>query len=198
MKRKCIWLIIVLLILIACTMYQRECYSGLQIFNKGGIEYNLRNDDEEEIKSKQEIIDLLNKKTSKLIESLRKSPYKSQENVKKLLTNWTGNIEELEPHLKKGILAYNVNKGERINICLTDPITEKVIKEKINTMFFIILHELAHVMTRDYAHNKKFWDNYRFLIKYAEKEGLYEYVNYKKEPDYICGTVIDNTPYMKK
>jgi hypothetical protein len=179
-------------------MYQRECYSGLQRHTRGGKEYTLRNDNEKDVESKQKIIDVLDKRTKLLIESLKNSEYAKDKRIIKLIENWSGNIEELEPDLKKGILAYNVNKGERINICLTDPITDKVIKEKHNTMFFIILHELAHVMTNDYKHNKEFWDNYKFLLKYAEGEGIYEYVNYSQSPEHICGTTIDTTPYVKK
>jgi hypothetical protein len=179
------------------TVYQRECYTGLQISLENGRKYTLRNSNNDEKRKKQTVIDKLNIMTASLVNALKQSEHRHMITVKRLIDNWRGSIDELEPYAKEGILAYNVNKGEKINICLTDPITDKTIDDNINTLFFIIMHELAHVMTKEYDHNAEFWENFRFLIKFSDEKGVYKYVNYKDDPEHICGTIIASTPYIK-
>jgi len=89
--------------------------------------------------------------------------------------------------------SYSVNKGEKIVFC----IRSKDIKEKlvdINTMMFVAIHELAHVMTISIGHTDEFWDNMRFLLKYAIKKRIYKKQNFRKKPVPYCGTTITDSP----
>ena len=167
------------------------CYCGLQYF-KDAVVINDSIVDEKIVQ-----LNKLKQMEKQLLEKLRKSKYNSQKNVKRLFTNWSGVIHEKEVGIDKNVLAYNTNKGEKINICLKNPVTKTEITD-INTMYFVLLHELAHVMTNDYKHNKEFWDNYRFLIKFSIDNGLYEYVNYNTDPVYFCGNSINYNPYSNK
>ena len=36
--------------------------------------------------------------------------------------------------------------------------------EDENTLLFVSLHEVAHIMTKSIGHTKEFWDNFTFYI----------------------------------
>jgi predicted metal-dependent hydrolase len=64
----------------------------------------------------------------------------------------------------------------------------------INTLTFVALHELAHLMTSSIGHKKEFWDNFTFMLEYATEAGLYRAVDYAKHPSEYCGLTIDSNP----
>ena len=65
----------------------------------------------------------------------------------------------------------------------------------MNTITFVALHELAHVMTVSIGHTQEFWDNFKFLLKFAIAEGFYNYHPYHQQPMKYCGTMITDTPH---
>jgi predicted metal-dependent hydrolase len=137
----------------------------------------------------------LNNKKLKLCTFLKaQDKYKNHNGVQNLLNNSDVVIEEVAKKYEKEA-AYSINKGEKIGICLRDKTTGKL--QNINDMFFVLIHELAHIMTDEYKHNKKFWDNMSLLLENAIKAGLYKYTNYKHNPTNFCGHLISHTPYSK-
>ena len=64
-----------------------------------------------------------------------------------------------------------------------------------NTLTFVAIHELAHVMSKSIGHKTEFWENFKFLLKDAVKMGLYKAVDYKKKPKEYCGMTITDNPY---
>ena len=89
-------------------------------------------------------------------------------------------------------VAYSVNKGERIGLCVMKG--NKMQDE--NTMMFVLLHELAHVMSPNYDHDDIFWENFKLLIEKAIECGVYKYVNYYENSKMFCGRKISDTPYV--
>jgi hypothetical protein len=90
--------------------------------------------------------------------------------------------------------AYSENKGEKIAFCLN--------KEKngtklidINTLTFVAIHELAHIMTISEGHKQEFWQNFKFLLEQAKAANIYEPIDYKKNPEPYCGMDITDNPY---
>lgn len=90
--------------------------------------------------------------------------------------------------------AYSENKGEKLAFCLN--------KEKngtklidINTLTFVAIHELAHVMTLSEGHKQEFWQNFKFLLEQAKAVNIYQPVDYKKNPEPYCGMDISDNPY---
>ena len=93
--------------------------------------------------------------------------------------------------------AYSENKGEKLAFCLdknSKQSTNNVID--INTLTYVALHELAHVCTVSVGHTPEFWDNFKFLIVEAKKLGIYNPVDYKKNPGKYCGMPITDNPYF--
>ena len=64
----------------------------------------------------------------------------------------------------------------------------------INTIMFVALHELAHIMTISIGHKKEFWENFRFILAHAIKWKLYNPIDYKKKPKKYCGIEITDSP----
>ena len=90
--------------------------------------------------------------------------------------------------------AYSENKGEKLAFCLN--------KEKegtklidINTLTFVALHELSHIMTVSIGHKQEFWENFKFLLQNAKTAGIYNPIDYKKSPVEYCSMTINDNPY---
>ena len=79
---------------------------------------------------------------------------------------------------KYGEIGDNVNKGQEIGLCIDG---------KPNEVFHVLIHELAHTVTRSYVHNQKFWENYHKLRDHCVKLGIYQKL--KKNTDF-CGKYI--------
>jgi predicted metal-dependent hydrolase len=88
--------------------------------------------------------------------------------------------------------SYSVNKGESIAMCLREPNNSFI---DMNTVHFVIIHELAHVMTSEVGHTKLFWENMGYLLRKASEIGIYKYYDYGAKPIRYCGVTIDSTPF---
>ena len=141
------------------------------------------------------VADLLARTTEKLKQLVAyvKEEYPNRENVKRLAEKFNPRkISETLPTSK--YTAYSENKGEKLAFCTTTTKEgSKLIDE--NTLSFVAIHELGHVMTESVGHTKEFWQNFKFLLKNAVKIGIYEPVDYKKKPKNYCGMKITDNPY---
>ena len=68
--------------------------------------------------------------------------------------------------LNKGQVGYNVNKGYEIFICIDG--------SDVNSIFHVILHEIAHTSVKEYKHSGHFWDNLHKLKAVAGRLGIYK------------------------
>jgi hypothetical protein len=89
-----------------------------------------------------------------------------------------------------GYTSYSVNKGQKLVICVRQKDQSFA---DINDIMYVVIHELAHLATEEIGHTKTFWTNFKFLIHEASDEGVYRYVNYRKEPKQYCGIVLTST-----
>ena len=93
--------------------------------------------------------------------------------------------------------SYSENKGEKIVLCLRDKTNTSYPLIEINTCMFVVLHELAHLMTAEldaHSHTREFWHNFRRLLEDSIKLGIYQSVNYAKTPVQYCGMMITDSP----
>jgi len=70
----------------------------------------------------------------------------------------------------KGAIAYNVNKGYEIYLCLDGDAADET---RINTAVHVLIHELCHSTVREYEHSDSFWKNFKDFRKYCAQRGLY-------------------------
>lgn len=130
---------------------------------------------------------IINQKVLRLIASLDES----KEGVDDLQKNYNPrSLSETIDGAK--YTSYSVNKGEKISICIRSK--DNVMVDD-NTVLFVVIHELAHVMTDEIGHTPLFWSNMKYLLEEAERIGIYKPINYEKEPVQYCGMEINTTPY---
>jgi len=130
----------------------------------------------------------LNQMIDKIIDVCQET---DKANVKLLKDNYNPEtLSETVPGSK--YTSYSVNKGEKISICLRHKDNSYM---KINTVIFVTIHELAHIMTLSVGHTKEFWDNMKYILEQAEKIGLYVPVDYSIHNESYCGMTINSTPY---
>jgi hypothetical protein len=72
--------------------------------------------------------------------------------------------------LAEGDSAYTENKNH-ITLCLRDPKTGSAYDE--NTIMYVALHELAHVVTHSQGHGDEFKANFNEILKRAADQGIY-------------------------
>ena len=122
-----------------------------------------------------------------------KEKYPDRDNVKRLIKGYNPKkISETLPTSE--YTAYSENKGEKIAFCLnTEKKNGQLIDE--NTLMFVATHELAHVATKSIGHTEEFWNNFKFLLKEADKINVYKPEDYKKTSRRYCGTDIVDNPY---
>lgn len=92
------------------------------------------------------------------------------------------------------LTAYSENKGEKLAFCLNKSRYQDNLID-LNTLTFVALHELSHIMTESVGHKQEFWQNFKFLLENAKAAGIYNPVDYKKNPKEYCGLTINDNPY---
>jgi len=88
--------------------------------------------------------------------------------------------------------SFTIDKGKELHLCLRDKDTFQ--HHDINTLMFVAIHELAHVMSISYGHNNEFSENFVYLLKKASEIGVYTPIDYKTNNKNFCGIVIDANP----
>ena len=134
-------------------------------------------------------------------------------NVKKLMHDYSTNEAYLEDPPAKLLIerfkvdnmmensvhssytSYSENKGEKLIICLRDKENAPYPLEDSNTIMFVVLHELSHLMTQSTGHTAEFWANFKRVLHDAVRLGIYEQVNYSRNPVSYCGMEITDSPY---
>jgi len=90
--------------------------------------------------------------------------------------------------------SYSENKGEKIVVCMRDKTTHPYPLIEENTVMFVLIHEMAHLMTASIGHTPEFWTNMRKLLQECIQLGVYRPENYSKNPVKYCGMTITDTP----
>lgn len=186
-----------------------EYATGILVFvilTMTGINYYVKNKDVVIVKSKidgreyrvngkndhQSSADLLAEMNVDILKLINHLKSNDSKDVQRLCKNY--NPDTLGENLDyKSYKAYTVNKGDEIVLCLHDK-EGNLIKDK-NTLKFALIHELSHVMTYEDGHPPIFWKNMGYLLKEANSIGVYNAIDYSKNPVDYCGVLVDKTPY---
>ena len=167
-------------------LFQLKCI----VSNEDGNTYCVRETPKLEL-----VADLLAQVTNnlkKLVVYMGKK-YPTRENVQRLVKKFNPKkISETLP--TSTYTAFSENKGEKLAFCTTTT-KEGTKLIDLNTLTFVAIHELGHVMSETIGHKKEFWENFKFLLKNAVNMGIYEPDNYKKQPKKYCGMMISDNPY---
>jgi len=150
-----------------------------------------------DMSDKQEAADLLarvRQRMQKLYNYLI-ATYPEKLQVKQLRQNFKpdpSRISESTPDAEH--TSYSVNKGESVHLCLRQRQgnNESLVKE--NVMTFVALHEMAHMITTTIGHGPDFWNNFGWLLKISEEQGIYTYEDFSAHPVSYCGVKITDSP----
>ena len=154
-----------------------------------GKEYLVRN-----LPDKQDAANLLatiRYKLEKICKEMKKK-YPQDNSVSRMNEKFNAdNITEAGKNNK--YTSYSINKGEKIVFCIRQKDdTEDLVDE--NTITFVAIHELAHIMTKSVGHTEEFWTNFKRLLKEAVALNIYTPENYTKDPKEYCGIQVTDSP----
>lgn len=118
-----------------------------------------------------------------------KQAYPGDERVERIKNNFKpDNISEGID--TPGTTSYSINKGEQIILCLRT--NNKLVD--INTMMFVVLHELSHIATVSIGHTDEFWSNFRWILEESINIGMYTKQDFDKNSVEYCGMSITSSP----
>jgi len=127
----------------------------------------------------------------KLINHLKNNIKQFPDNMSHIedLVKRTQTINIMETPKDEKFTSYTVNKGEKIVFCLRSKILNDI--HDINTLMYVVIHEMGHVACPEYGHTKLFKEIFKFLLTESSKINIYTIVNYKQNPQYYCGMTIN-------
>jgi predicted metal-dependent hydrolase len=169
-----------------------EHLSNEVIYVKSDIdnnEYLVRN-----LKDKEIAANTLAKLRLKLekICSIMKNKYPNDESVIRMNEKFNpDNITESGKNNQ--YTSYSVNKGEKLVFCIRQKDENETIVDE-NTLTFVAIHELAHIMTKSVGHTPEFWTNFKRLLNDAINNNLYTKENYSSNPKEYCGIKVTDSP----
>ena len=187
------FIIMLFIFLIALKMYYDSDEFNLRciVSTIDGKKYCVR--ERNNIQNASNLLARTTEKLEYLVENVGQR-YPDRENVQKLVKNFNPTtIKETLPTSE--FTAYSENKGEKIAFCLNKKKTDNNNLIDSNTLMFVAIHEIAHIMTTSVGHTEEFWNNFKFLLENAVEIKIYTPVDYKKEPEGYCGMDITDNPY---
>ena len=186
---------LILLYIIYCYNYKDT--DRIKVSGYSGKEYDIRKRPEVFSNSSQnDIINRLDEiilRINKLCDALVKDNYPDKERAERTKQRWD-NIVIKETYKDEKSVAFVINKGDEMSICLTNKETGDL--EDINTTMFVVLHEVAHLMSVHWGHDDEFWTNFKLILRKAQEIDIYNYTNYNNTPEKYCGISIYSNPCM--
>lgn len=173
----------VIILFLIFVYYLKKYKNGIYIkSNFDDIFYKLKS----KKNSKESLLYLSNLRSSIniLVNNLDKSNivYQLNKNRFDILKIKLKNLK-ISENLDSRTTSYTVNKGDEIVLC----IRKNNIFYDFNEVFYILLHEISHIVCPEIGHTKLFYDINKFLIKQAIKQGIYKFKNYSLNPIDYCG-----------
>jgi predicted metal-dependent hydrolase len=127
----------------------------------------------------------------KLVNYLQANQNKFPENLSyiKDLVSRTQKINIMETPQDEKYTSYTINKGEKIVFCLRSKILDNI--HDMNTLMYVVIHEMAHVGCPEYGHTPLFKKIFKFLLQQSIIIGIYKSVDYRINPQNYCGMTIN-------
>ncbi len=183
-----ILLIIILFSLSFWCLYKRG-YDNFSTISSDldGKTYHVRDEySEEEKKRTADYLARISDRVDKLVMYMVDHNLPNKEIATRLETRWKKcTLKETGSNERSA--AYTVNKGDEMRICVRNS-NNKL--ENINTSMFVIIHELAHLMSISYGHGSEFKDNFNYIIHLASSIGTYQPQDFTGAPVNYCGNIV--------
>jgi predicted metal-dependent hydrolase len=180
--------IIILSIIFIFLLYQYHYHSKIEkiVSNIDNRDYEVQV--KEDAQEAANLIAKIREKLILLVNHLIKT-YPNDERIERFKKNFNPD------KIKEGIddpnyTSYSINKGEQIVLCLR---TNNKLMD-LNTMMFVVLHEMAHICTLSIGHTTEFWDNFKWILEEAINIGIYTKQDFKLNNVEYCGITITDSP----
>ena len=182
------FLIIGLFIIFIYLLYQYHYYSKIETVVSTVDNRNYEVQVKEDAQEAADLIAKIRERLILLVSHLIKT-YPNDERIERFKNNFNPD------RLKEGIddpnyTSYSINKGEQIVLCLR---TNNKLMD-LNTMMFVVLHEMAHVCSISIGHTEEFWSNFKWILEESINIGIYKKQNFKLQNVEYCGMTITDSP----
>jgi hypothetical protein len=158
---------------------------------------------------------LLNRRAVELLRHLRRKylrgaagrrhPARARAAARLLALYNPDNLAENSPRDPEGDTSYTIDKGAILALCLREkgPAAGPAAGpggapphalHDLETLSFVVVHELSHIAIEDLDHPPRFWRAFKFLLSEAREAGLLRGVDYARAPVVYCGMAIDYSP----
>ena len=126
-----------------------------------------------------------------------KSKYTNDKRIKRLVNKINSvEIEETAEKSNDDNTSFTINKGELISLCIREHTNGRPFHD-YNSLCFVIIHEMAHIISISEGHNFEFIENFKFLLKEAVSMEYYTPIDYSKNPFLYCGKIkVTNNPFF--
>lgn len=167
--------------------------------------YDIRNKGSLETKQKAaDYLSDLSNKITYLVTYMKTNQLPNKEVSERLYERWS-TCKLRETSSTDDSVAFTIYKGHEIRICIRSvgyglgsgsglSSGSDSTFEDNNTALFVILHELAHIMSYSYGHNEEFNQNFSYITHLASYLGIYIPEDFSTSPKTYCGTSINTTP----
>jgi FtsZ-interacting cell division protein ZipA len=120
-----------------------------------------------------------------------------QERIQQLVNNYSSKrVYEISPQNTGNATSYTEDKKVLV-LCLRHKQPDangNYPLHDINTMMFVVLHELTHMANKSWGHHLDFWILFKFLLNNAAEIGIYQPVDFKSAPINYCGLWLHYNP----
>lgn len=161
--------------------------------NLDGKNYAVRKEGTiEEKQTAANYLSLVNKRINTIVDYMDKNNLPNYDTAKRLSSRWNScDLKETSSNEKSA--AYTLNKCSELRLCIRK---SNGSFENINTSMFVVLHELAHVMSVSFGHGDEFKENFSYIVHLASKLKLYSPEDFNNSPKTYCGVEINSTPCL--
>ena len=84
--------------------------------------------------------------------------------------------------------SYTINK-KTVIFCIRSKIMDNI--HDINTLMYVLIHELAHILNPLVGHGAEFYEIFKFLLQQSIIINIYNPINYTNFPVNYCGMKIE-------
>lgn len=127
-----------------------------------------------------------------LLDYLRAS-YPEDARTRRLVRRYRSeNMREGSPYNSENNTSYVYDKGSLIVFCLRRE--EDAEFHEIDTLMFVVLHELSHIASKGFGHGKEFKKNFLWMLRRGQEAGIYSGIDYSKNPVTYCGLDVEHNP----
>jgi hypothetical protein len=182
-------------------------YQGSKLTYRPGEKWNLQDatlyDNDKSIYEEYVLLNTLIDKTNALlkysIEMINKGRIRNPDVIECITLfsqRWKGLVQRVDTRSTKDA-AITIDKTD-IYICLRDK--ENGLLHDIDTAMFVLIHEIAHMSTKNIGHTEAFWSNMRVLLLLASEaidengQVVLSHQDFESKPVVYCGHRITGSP----